>query len=73
MPEVPTRVDVVEIRALMAGESVIEYRIYAIVAGMRRYMDSFGSLAEAQDYASRVTASTERRVATYQNGLEMKY
>ena len=62
-----------EIRALMAGESVVEYRLYGVTS--RReflFVAKFGSLKEAEEQAAHLTAIEERRVAIYQEGKKIE-
>lgn len=71
MPEIPVTFEFAEITAMMAGESVVEYRVYAIVAGTRRFEAKFDSLNEAQVYASRVTETKEKFGGRYYRGVEL--
>ena len=68
MPDFPEAVESCRITALMAGESVVEYRLYLSWRGQYRYVGSFDSLAEAELRAMRMTATTERRVGLFING-----
>ena len=68
MPDFPEAVESCQITALMAGESVLEYRLYLFWRGQFRYVGSFDSLAEAENRAMRMTATTERRVGLFING-----
>ena len=63
----------VEIRALMVGESVIEYRLYGVTSRCEfLFIAKFGSLREAKEQAAHLTAVKERFVAIYQEGKKIE-